>query len=88
MLCKQGLGDLGTEVSKVYAERVTLCLLDILQCIYHIDLALDDGNGALIDISSAVLLGVSIHQCFSSVDCQGSGETVTAYTDNTNFYLR
>ena len=87
MLCKQGLGNFRSEVSKIYAECVTACLLDVLKSLYHMDLALHDTDGALVDVRSAVLVCVSLDQGLSSVDRQAFGKAVTADSDNTDFYL-
>ena len=41
---------LRTEVAQIYAQRVAACLLDILQSLYHMDLALyNTDNGALVN---------------------------------------
>ena len=52
------------------------------------DLALNDTDGALINVCCAVLLGVRVDQGLSSVNGQALGEAVTANGYNTNFYLR
>ena len=87
VLCKQGLGDFGTEVSKIYAKCVTSGLLYVLKSLNHVDLALNDTNGALINVSSAILIGISLYQRLSSVNGQALGEAVTANSNDTNFYL-
>jgi len=51
------------------------------------DLALHDTYGTLIDTVGAVLLGISLHQSFSSVHGKALGETVTADSHNANFYF-
>ena len=40
MLCQQGFCNFRAEVAQIYAQRVAACLLDILQSLYHMDLAL------------------------------------------------
>ena len=88
VLSKKCLGNLGSEVSKVNAKRVTSCLLDVLKSLNHVDLALYDTDGALIDISCAILISVSFNESFSSVNRKTLGETITAYCYNTDFNLR
>jgi hypothetical protein len=51
------------------------------------DLALYDTYRALIDTVCSILLGISLHQSFSSVHGKTLGETVTADSHNANFYF-
>ena len=51
------------------------------------DLALYDTYRALIDTVCSILLGISLHQSFSSVHGKALGETVTADSHNANFYF-
>ena len=87
MLCKQGLGNFGAEVSKIYAQRVAACLLNVLKSLHHMNLALNDADRALIDVGSTILIRISLHQSLSPVDRQALGEAVTADGYNADFHL-
>ncbi len=87
MLCKQSLGNLRAKVAKIYAKSVTAVVLDILQSVHHIDLALNDADRALINVSCVIFFLVSLHQSLSPVDCQRRRETVTTHCHDTNFYF-
>ena len=88
MLREQGLGNFRSEVSKVNAERVAACLLDILKCVDHVDFALDNGHGALIDVRCAILVRICLDQRRTAVDGQFCREAVAADTDDTDFHYR
>ena len=88
VLCKQGLGDLRPEVSKINDQRVAACLLDVFKGLDHMDLTLDDTYRTLIDVIGVVLCLVRIDQCFSSVDRERCREAVTAHSNDTNLCLR
>ena len=42
MFCQQSLGNLRSEVSKIYNQRITAGCLDVLKCLHHMDLTLYD----------------------------------------------
>ena len=88
MLCKQCLGNLRAKVAKVYAKSVTSVVLDVLQCVHHVDFALDNADRALVNIRRVILFRVRLHQRLSPVDRKRCRETITAYRHDTNFYLR
>ncbi len=88
MLCKQGLGNFRSEIAKVNAESVASCLLDILQCMYHVDFALDNGNRALINVICAILLRISLDDSLPAVYGERCREAVSRHGHNTNFYGR
>ena len=87
MFCQQSLGDLRSEVSKVYAEGITTGFFDILESLDHMDLALDDTDGIFVDVCCIIFFCVSVHKSFSSVYRQGLRETITAHCHDTNFYF-
>ena len=67
MFGQQGLGDLRSEVSKVYAQRVASCFLDIFQRLHHMNLALNNADRALIDILCRIFFAISFYKSFSAV---------------------
>ena len=88
MFSKQGLCDFGTKVSQVNAKGVAACLLDILQSLYHMDLALYNTDRTFINIRNVIICLVSLYQSLSSVDRQRFWETVPADCYNTDFHFR
>ena len=88
MLRKKSLGNFRSEVSKIYAQSVAVILLDVLERVHHVDFALDDCDGTLIDVCSIVLLRVSCYQSFSAVLSKRSGEAVTGNGNNTKLDYR
>ena len=87
VLCKQRLGNFRTEVAKVNDKRVAACVLYVFKRLYHVDLALHDTYGALINFGSTELLCVSVDQCLSAVDRKGFREAVTADGNNADLDL-
>ena len=88
MLGQKGLGDFRAEVPQVYAQGIAAIRLDVLQGLYHVDLALHDAHGALVDGGRIVLRGVGLYQGFPPVHGQALGEAVAADGYDTDFYLR
>ena len=84
MFCKQGLGDLRPEVSKVDNQCIASGFLNVLEGLYHMDLTFYDADRTFIDGSFAVLCCVSVDQCFSPVYGQALRETVAAYRNNSD----
>ena len=70
VLGQHGLGDLGTEVAQIDHEGVAASLVDILQGLLHVDLALHDADRTLVDVGSTELLCVSLHEGLATVDSQ------------------
>ena len=70
VLSKKSLGDFGTEVSEIYTKSFTSGLLYILKSIDHIDLALNDTDRTLIDVSCIILLGISLNKSLAAVNCK------------------
>ena len=85
MLCKQCLGNLRSEVSKIYNKRVTSCFLDILKSLYHVDLALYDTDRTFVNIRVSVFFFVCFHQSFSSAYRQALRKTISAHCNNSDF---
>jgi hypothetical protein len=52
------------------------------------DLALNDADGALIDVLCIVILFVSLYERFAAVYCQSFGETVTGNGYDADLDLR
>ena len=67
---QHGLGDLRSEVAKIYTEGIATSLLDILKGLAHVNLALDDTDGALVDVCSAELLNILGHNSLTAVNSQ------------------
>ena len=88
MLCQQCLGNFRAKVSKVNTQRIAAFLFNILQCLYHMDFTFHNTDGAFVNILLAVFRLISFHQRFSSVHGQRLRETVAAYRNNPDFYLR
>ena len=88
MLGQKGLGDFRAEVAQVHAQGVAAVLLDVLQGLHHVNLALHDAHGALVDGVCAVLGGVGLYQGFPPVHGQALGEAVAAHGHDADFYFR
>ena len=88
MLCQQGFCNFRAEVAQIYAQRVAACLLDILQSLYHMDLALYNTDRTFINIRNVIICLVSLYQSLSSVDRQRFRDTVPADCYNTDFHFR
>ena len=88
VLGQHGLRDLRTEVAQVDAEGVTASLLDVLKGLLHVDLALHDADGALVDILSAILFSILGDNGLAAVNGQRLGETVAAHGHDTNLDYR
>ena len=67
VLCQQSFGNFRSEISEIYAQRIASRLLNIFQCVYHIDFALDDGDGTFIDVFCIVFFTVCFYQRFPSL---------------------
>ena len=78
MLCKKGLRNLRSEVSKIYTECVTACFFDILQSLDHMDLTLYDTDRTFVDILCIVFLCVSVYKSFSPVYGKAFRKTISA----------
>ena len=85
MLCKQGLRNLRSEVSKVYCQSVAACFFDILQSLYHMDLTFHDTDRTFIDILFPIFCLISLHQGFPSGYGEALRETISAHCYNTDF---
>ena len=85
MFRKKCLGNFRTKIAEVYTERVTTGFLDIFQCLYHMDLALHDTDGAFINIFRVIFCPVSFHKRFSPVYGKALRETVTTDSYDTQF---
>ena len=88
MLGEQRLGDFRAEVAEVNDKRVAAGVLDILERLNHVDLALDDADRTFIDFRGAVLFRVGLHQRLSAVDGKGLREAVAADRDDADLDLR
>lgn len=77
----------GAEISEVDRERVAARLLNVCQCLLHMDLALHDAHGAFVDILFAVPLLVGGDERFSSVHRQTFGKAVARDCNNSYFDL-
>ena len=84
MLCKQGLRNLRSEVSKIYHQSIAACFFDILQSLYHMDLTLHDADRTFINILFPVFCLISLHQGFPSGDRQALRKTISAHCYNTD----
>ena len=78
MLCKKGLRNLRSEVSKIYTECVTACFFDILQSLDHMYLTLYDTDRTFVDILCIVFLCVSFYKSFSPVYGKAFRKTISA----------
>ena len=85
MFCKKCLGNLRSEVSKIYAKCITSCFFDIFKSLDHMDLTLYDTDRTLIDIFCIVFLCVSIYKSFSSVYGKAFRETISADCNDSDF---
>ncbi len=87
MLCQKCLGNLGSEISKINAERIAAVGPDVFQGLHHVNLTLHNTHGTLIDGIRAVFCRVSRNQGLSSVHGQTLRKTVPAHGHDTDFYL-
>ena len=85
MLCQKSLGDFRSEVAEEYAQGVAAGLLNIRQRVDHIDFALDNRDGALINIGRIILGSIRFYKGFPPRLCEAGRETVTADTNDTDF---
>ena len=76
VLGEHGLGDLRAEVAEVDAEGVAFVLLEVLEGLEHVDLALDDADGTFIDVALAVLRLIGVDESAAAVDGEGFREAV------------
>ena len=67
---QHGLRNLRTEVAQVYAEGVTACLCDILQCLLGVDLTLNDTDRTLVDAFLTKLLLLLSDNSLTTVNSQ------------------
>ena len=88
VLGQQGFGNFRTEVAQIDAQRIAAGFLDILQRLHHVDFALHNTDGALINILCVIRRFVSFYQGFSAVYGQGLREAVAADRHDTHFYFR
>ena len=88
MLCQKCLGNLGSEISKINAERIAAVGPDVFQGLHHVNLTLHDADRTFVDVLLAVFGLVGLHQSLSPVNGKGLRETVAAYRNNPDFYLR
>ena len=53
----------------------------------HVDFALHDADGTLVDVGIAVLFYILCDESLAPVDGQGLGETVAAHRNDSDFHL-
>ena len=87
VLCKKGLGSLGTEVSEVYNDSVAACCVNFVESLSHILLVLDNSR-TLEYVSSVILLGVSLDYSLLAVLRKAHGEAVAGYCNDTELHVR
>ena len=69
-------------------RSVTAGLFHVLKGLHHMNLALYDTYGTLVDIRRVILLRISLHQSFSAVHRKRFREAVAAYGYDSHFYRR
>lgn len=88
MLCQQCLGDLRTEVAQIDAQRIAAGFFQIVQRLYHVDLAFHNADGTFVNILGIILFGIGIDQRLAAVYRQALRKAVTADCDNADFHFR
>lgn len=88
VLCQQRLGDLRTKVAQIDAQRIASGFFQIVQRLYHVDLAFHNADGTFVDILGVILFGIGIHQRLAAVYRQALRKAVTADCDNADFHFR
>ena len=87
MFCKKCLGDFRSEVSKIYTKCITSCFFDIFQSLNHMNFTLYDTDWTFVDVFCIIFFSISFYKSFSSVYGKAFRETVTAYSNDSNFYF-
>ena len=87
MFGKKCFGNLRSEVSKIYTKCITSCFFDIFQSLNHMDFTLYDTDWTFVDIFCIIFFSISFYKSFSSVYGKAFWETVTAYSNDSNFYF-
>ena len=84
---EHGLRNFRSEIAKVHAERVASSFLDVLQCLLHVDFALYDADGTLVDVVGTVFFYILSNKSLTAIYGQRLRETVTAHRNDSDFHL-